>query len=228
MSKKQIKRELDIKVVLLGESGVGKSCIILRFSNDIYSQVSLSTILCSHTSKPISFNNKKDIINFNIWDTAGQEKFRSISKIHYKDAEVIILVFDITREKSFESIKEYWYPQVKENAPENAILALVASKCDLKDECSVDIDDARSYAEEINAMFKETSSKASFGINELFEEIGKKILSYDDFKGMIFKKNKTITDENTSDDDENTDKTNETKEIKLEINKIKKNQKRCC
>lgn len=95
---------------------------------------------------------------------------QSNNKNPLPNADVILLVFDVTSEDSFNCIKEYWYPQVKENAPENAIiaLALIASKCDLKDDYNIDMDEISSYAEKINAIFKETSAKDDFGITELF------------------------------------------------------------
>ena len=228
MSKKPIEKEIDIKVVLLGESGVGKSCIISRFANNIFTQFNLSTILCSNTSKTISLNENKDIIKYSIWDTAGQEKYRAITKNHYQDADVILLVFDITDEISFQNIKNYWYPQIKENAPENAIIALVASKCDLKDECKVDLDDVNKYAGKVNAIFKVTSAKDDFGINELFEEIGYKILSYDDFKKMIFKRNKTFITDETTEDDESVNPSNKTLEMIKQKSKKNGGGKGCC
>ena len=175
---------ISVKVVLLGESGVGKSCIILRYINGIFSSTHSSTILSTFSSKKIKFD-ENTLITLNIWDTAGQEKFRAITKINYQDAAVIILVFDLTNKISFNVIKDYWYPQVKENAPENVILVLVAAKCDLEDRYEVDLNEAENYAKEIDAIFKKTSALDNIGINELFQEIGKKILSYDNFNGRI-------------------------------------------
>ena len=177
-------KEIQVKTVLLGESGVGKSCIILRYINGIFSSTHSSTILSTFSSKKIKFDGNT-LITLNIWDTAGQEKFRAITKINYQDAAVIILVFDLTNKTSFNVIKDYWYPQVKENAPENVILVLVAAKCDLEDRYEVDLNEAENYAKEIDAIFKKTSALDNIGINELFQEIGKKILSYDNFNGRI-------------------------------------------
>ena len=177
-------KEIQVKTVLLGESGVGKSCIILRYINGIFSSTHSSTILSTFSSKKIKFD-ENTLITLNIWDTAGQEKFRAITKINYQDAAVIILVFDLTNKTSFNVIKDYWYPQVKENAPENVILVLVAAKCDLEDRYEVDLNEAENYAKEIDAIFKKTSALDNIGINELFQEIGKKILSYDNFNGRI-------------------------------------------
>ena len=177
-------KEIQVKTVLLGESGVGKSCIILRYINGIFSSTHSSTILSTFSSKKIKFD-ENTLITLNIWDTAGQEKFRAITKINYQDAAVIILVFDLTNKTSFNVIKDYWYPQVKENAPENVILVLVAAKCDLENRYEVDLNEAENYAKEIDAIFKKTSDLDNIGINELFQEIGKKILSIDNFNGRI-------------------------------------------
>ena len=108
------------KVVLLGESGVGKTCIIARFINNTFEENLISTTGASYAGKTMTFDEYQgQSIKFEIWDTAGQEKYRSLTKIFYKDAGVAILVYDITRKESFEEIKKYWYNQIKEFAPKN-------------------------------------------------------------------------------------------------------------
>ena len=108
------------KVVLLGESGVGKTCIIARFINNTFEENLISTTGASYAGKTMTFDEYQGkSIKFEIWDTAGQEKYRSLTKIFYKDAGVAILVYDITRKESFEEIKKYWYNQIKEFAPKN-------------------------------------------------------------------------------------------------------------
>ena len=107
------------KVVLLGESGVGKTCIISRFINDTFDDGSVTTTGASYVSKNMLFNDYNQVLNFEIWDTAGQEKYRSLTSIFYKDASIAILVYDITNENSFEEIQKYWYEQIKESAPKN-------------------------------------------------------------------------------------------------------------
>ena len=108
------------KVVLLGESGVGKTCIIARFINNTFEDNIMSTTGASYAGKTKTFDefNGKSI-KFEIWDTAGQEKYRALTKIFYKDAGVAILVYDITRKESFEEIQNYWHNQIKEYAPKN-------------------------------------------------------------------------------------------------------------
>ena len=108
------------KVILLGESGVGKTSLIARFINNTFHNNILSTTGASYAGKTLSFDEfQGKSIKFEIWDTAGQEKYRALTKIFYKDAHVAILLYDITNRISFEEIQKYWYNQIKEYAPEN-------------------------------------------------------------------------------------------------------------
>ena len=105
------------KVCLVGESGVGKTCIIDRFVKNIFREDEPPTVSASYSEKLIQLDDYT--IKFNIWDTAGQEKYRAIGKLFYKDANAAILVYDITNKKSFDEIKKYWYEEIKANTPEN-------------------------------------------------------------------------------------------------------------
>ena len=108
------------KVVLLGESGVGKTCIIARFINNTFEENLISTTGASYAGKTMTFDEYEGkSIKFEIWDTAGQEKYRSLTKIFYKDAGAAILVYDITRKESFEEIQKYWINQIKDFTPKN-------------------------------------------------------------------------------------------------------------
>lgn len=108
------------KVVLLGESGVGKTSIISRFINDVFEESVTTTTGASYVGKTMTFEDyHNQVIKFEIWDTAGQEKYRSLTQIFYKDASIAILVYDITNEETFEEIQNYWYTQIKESAPNN-------------------------------------------------------------------------------------------------------------
>ena len=102
------------KTILIGESGVGKSCIIYRFINDKFDESATSTTGANYITKHCEFEEFNKSILFQIWDTAGQEKYRGLAKIFYKHAKIIILVYDICDKKSFEELKEYWYKQIKE------------------------------------------------------------------------------------------------------------------
>ena len=108
------------KVCLVGESGVGKTCIIERFVNNEFREDEPPSISASYSEKLIKLDEYEGkFIKFSVWDTAGQEKYRSIGKIFYKDANAAILVYDITNQKSFDEIKKYWYEEIKANTPEN-------------------------------------------------------------------------------------------------------------
>ena len=109
---------VSCKVVLIGESGVGKTCITSRYTKDIYNPEEAPSPSASFTEKILKLDNNKNI-KLDIWDTAGQERFRSIGKIFYNDANAVILVYDITNQKSFEEIKQYWYNQILEYSPKN-------------------------------------------------------------------------------------------------------------
>jgi len=169
--------EKSVKVVLLGEAGVGKTCIISRFVNNMYEDKTMSNISAAYATKTMKFDafGGKEI-KYELWDTAGQEKFRAVTRFLYKDAQVVILVYDITVKESFNEIKDYWYNQVKENCPTNTIICLAGNKCDLFEREAVTEEEGKELAKEMGALFQLTSPKEKIGIDELFQTIGYKIL----------------------------------------------------
>lgn len=106
---------ISCKVVLIGESGVGKTSIISRYINNSFTSVLMSTTGASFASKTMMLENDNQSIKFEIWDTAGQERYRSLAKVFYKNASVCVLVYDITRRASFDELKKYWVQEIKEN-----------------------------------------------------------------------------------------------------------------
>ena len=110
---------LTCKVVLLGESGVGKTSIISRYTSNIFKSQLMSTPGANFVTKNIIVEDQNQSIKFEIWDTAGQERYRSLAKVFYKNAAVCVLVYDITRRTSFEELKNYWIKELKENTPED-------------------------------------------------------------------------------------------------------------
>ena len=110
---------LSCKVVLIGESGVGKTSIISRYISNTFNPVLTSTPGASFTTKTVYLQEYRKSIKYEIWDTAGQEKYRALAKVFYKNAAVCILVYDITRRKSFEELKNYWVNEIKSNATPN-------------------------------------------------------------------------------------------------------------
>ena len=174
MSEEEVK---SVKVVLLGETGVGKTCIISRFVNNLYDDKTTSNLTPAFTTKTMKFarlNGKE--IRFDLWDTAGQERFRAVTKSLYRDAKVIILVYDITEKETFNEVKDYWYEQIKLNSANDVILGLAGNKCDLYENEVITEEEGKELAKEMGAIFKLTSSKEKVGINELFQDIGYKLL----------------------------------------------------
>jgi small GTP-binding protein len=166
----------SIKVVLLGESAVGKTSIITRFVENKFKQDTMSSLSANFVSKKIDLGNNKSI-KFDIWDTAGQEKYRALAKIFYQDSKIVILVYDITNKNSFNELKNYWYEKVKENSSSDVIFAIAGNKCDLYEKEEVEKTEGEKFAKEIGAIFHETSALSSNGINELFTEIAMKFAS---------------------------------------------------
>ena len=162
------------KLVFIGDSGVGKTCIISRFTQGIFENNVNSTRGASYSNKIIDVNGTP--LSLDIWDTAGQETYKSLTKYFYKGAKMALLVYDITRKESFDNIKSFWYDQIKEFGDEGVILGIVGNKCDMYDEEAVPEQEAREYAKSIGAIFQLTSAQNNSGINELFKNIGAKYL----------------------------------------------------
>ena len=167
---------ITCKVVLVGDSGVGKTCIIQRYVNNNYNENTESTSASTYTYKVVDYKQFNKSISFDIWDTAGQELYRALAKNFYLNASIGILVYDVRRKESFQSIKDYWYEQLKVSGEENMVFGVAGNKCDLFQEEQVSEDEGKKFAKSIGAVFHLTSCKESIGIDELFEECGKKYL----------------------------------------------------
>ena len=205
------------KVVLLGESGVGKTCIIARFINNTFEDNIMSTTGASYAGKTMTFDEYQGkSIKFEIWDTAGQEKYRALTKIFYKDAGVAILVYDITRKESFEELKNYWAEQIKDSSPKEIILAVAANKSDLIEKEAVDEGEARDFAKEYGAIFCSTTATNTAGVTNLFEEVAKK------YSGA-----NSITIKN-DDEEPVVEQTKKKDTVKLTDAKKKEGKKGCC
>jgi small GTP-binding protein len=170
------KQSTGNKIVLLGDSGVGKTCIISRFISGQFDANVNSTNGASYASKKIEYPHLKKTLVLDIWDTAGQEKYKSLTKFFYKDAQMIILVYDITRRESFDNLKNYWYKEIQEYGEKNLVLGIAGNKSDLYDNEAVPESEAREFAKSINAIFALTSAQNNSGVNKLFEDIGNKYL----------------------------------------------------
>jgi small GTP-binding protein len=168
----------SLKIVLVGEAGVGKTSIISQFVEQVFQEDIQSSTGGTFSSKTCTYGNNK-ILKLEIWDTAGQEKYRSLTNMFYNEANAAILVYDITVKASYEQVKEYWSQKVKESAPNDIIIAICGNKSDLIDLEQVDEEEARKFANEIGAMYCSTSAKNDYGINNLFLQIAKKYTGCD-------------------------------------------------
>jgi small GTP-binding protein len=166
---------LKIKIVFIGEPFVGKTCIINRYVDNNYKENPGSTIGSNYTSKKITIPDLNKEVILDIWDTAGQEVYRSFVKLFYKESKIAILVYDISDRKSFDELKKYWFNEIKEFS-KDIIIGIAGNKSDLIDKEEVNEDEARKFAKEINASFRLTSALSNIGIEELFLELTKKYL----------------------------------------------------
>ncbi len=158
------------KVALIGESKVGKTCIYNRYCFGTFDSKTEPTMDVHYENKEIKFSDNTSI-NLGIWDTTGINKYRILSKILTKGAKAIILIYDITNEKSFNELKTFWYGNFKD---EGSILYVVGNKCDLDDK-KVKDEEAKEYAEKIGASFFTVSAKDNIGLSALFEKIGEEM-----------------------------------------------------
>ena len=216
-----------LKIVLVGEAGVGKTSIISQFIDQIFQEDLQASTGGTFSSNTLILNNGKTI-RFDIWDTAGEERYRSLTKLFYKDSNAAILVYDITRKESFDELKGYWANQIKELSDSNIILVVDANKYDLLEKEEVDEDEARKFAEELNAMYCTTSAKNSIGIDDLFLQIAKKYLGNDDI--IIIKKEGKRGEkfENDEQDEQMFNKVGTMKLSKEKSVKADKEKKGCC
>ena len=164
------------KIVLLGDSGVGKTCLISRFISGQFDANVNSTNGASYASKKVEFPELGKSLVLDIWDTAGQEKYKSLTKFFYKDAAMVVLVYDITRRESFDNLKNFWYKEIKEYGEKDIVLGIAGNKSDLYDDEAVPEKEAREFADSVGAVFTLTSAQNNSGVNKLFENIGKKFL----------------------------------------------------
>ena len=167
-------KEIPCKIILIGDSGVGKTSIIETYIENFKGNP-LSTLTASYYSKVVIINDYK--IVFQIWDTVGQEQYRSINTLFFKDAQICLMVYDITREATFKSIKNYWHESVVNNGLEGVIFGIAGNKSDLYENENVDNNEVKEFCNEIGAIFKFTSVNQNSNINELFMALGEKFVN---------------------------------------------------
>ncbi|KAG2373966.1 hypothetical protein C9374_011631 [Naegleria lovaniensis] len=193
----------EMKVVLVGSVGVGKTSTVMRFVKDNFQEYIETTIGASYLSKVLNINDTQ--IKFNVWDTAGQEQYKSLVPLYFRKANAVIIVYDITRQKTFDDAKN-WYKELIPHSPEDVIIAITGNKSDLDNLREIERIQGEKYANSIGAIFNETSAKNSSGITDIFQRLGKAWLSKqqqsriikDDDSGAVNVGNTTNTNNNTN------------------------------
>ncbi|XP_065212131.1 ras-related protein Rab-10 [Planococcus citri] len=166
--------DLLFKLLLIGDSGVGKTSILFRFSDDAFTTTFISTIGIDFKIKTVELRGKK--IKLQIWDTAGQERFHTITTSYYRGAMGILLVYDITNEKSFENIVK-WLRNIDEHANEDVEKMILGNKCDMESKRAVSKEKGEAIAREHGIRFMETSARCNTNINDAFMELTSSILN---------------------------------------------------
>lgn len=170
----QAEYDLLFKLLLIGDSGVGKSCLLLRFADDTYTESYISTIGVDFKIRTIDMEGKT--IKLQIWDTAGQERFRTITSSYYRGAHGIIVVYDTTDLESFNNVKQ-WLHEIDRYASENVNKLLVGNKSDLTSKRAVSFDQAKEFADSLGIEFIETSAKNATNVEKAFLMMASQIKS---------------------------------------------------
>lgn len=160
----------QIKVVLLGDSGVGKTSIAQRFVSNKFDPSSRPTRVAGLVTKSLEIPEMNKTVRFQIWDTAGQEKYQSMVSTYYKDAAAAILVFDLTNLSTFQNL-EKWLKELKDKGPANILTVLVANKSDLVMKQKVELEDAENLAEKYRSPLLIVSAKDNMHIQDIFIRI---------------------------------------------------------
>lgn len=162
------------KLLLIGDSGVGKSCILLRFADDTYTESYISTIGVDFKIRTIDLDDKT--VKLQIWDTAGQERFRTITSSYYRGAHGIIIVYDVTDRDSFTNVRN-WMQEIDRHAMEGVSRLLVGNKCDQTAKRVVSYEEGKELADSCNIKFIETSAKTSANVEDAFHLMASEIRS---------------------------------------------------
>ena len=172
------------RLVLIGDSGVGKTAILLRYSDNMFNTSFITTIGIDFRIKTIEVNDKR--VKLQIWDTAGQEQFHSVASSYYRNAHGIMLIYDITSAESFIHVSK-WANNISSNAPTNVAQVLLGNKSDMAENKRViEMDRGKTLAEELNMPFLETSAKTDTNIDVAFELITQLIMEGDtENKGKV-------------------------------------------
>jgi len=165
-----------LKMLLIGDSGVGKSCLLVRFADDTYNSSYISTIGVDFKIKTFDIDNK--IVKLQIWDTAGQDRFKAITTSFYRGAHGIIIVYDVTDRSTFKNIKSWCY-EIDRYAVDDVCKLIIGNKCDLLQDRAVTYDEAKEFADYLNIPYVECSAQDNLNVDYAFNSLTKEILDKD-------------------------------------------------
>ena len=181
------------KVLLLGNSDVGKSSLLLRFVDSVWNESFVPTIGVDFKVKTIEIGDKK--VKMQIWDTAGQERFRNVVSTYFRGSNGILLIYDITSRDSFKNL-ESWLIEIEKHASDNVLKILIGNKNDLENDRVISVEEGKNFANRNGMQFIETSAKMDTNVSEAFQTLGKLMLEFNSNKKPLEPKkseNKTLT-----------------------------------
>ncbi|XP_039253691.1 ras-related protein Rab-37-like [Styela clava] len=165
--------DASFKVMLVGDSGVGKTCVLVRYKDDTFLSGSfISTVGIDFRNKMVLIDDRK--IKLQIWDTAGQERFRSVTHAYYRDANALLLVYDITNRQSFNNVRS-WIADIKQHAKENVIVMLIGNKADCSSTRMVTLAEGEKLAKEFELVFVETSARSGMNVELAFKAVAREL-----------------------------------------------------
>ena len=178
------------KVLLLGNSDVGKSSLILRYVDQVWSDTFVPTIGVDFKVKTLEIDNKQ--IKMQIWDTAGQERFRNVISSYFRGSHGILLIYDITNRDSFKNL-ENWLIEIEKNASQNVLKILIGNKNDLVNDREIQAEEGQAFANRNGMEFIETSAKMNTNVTEAFEALAKLMMKFNSEKKNVLNKNEPKT-----------------------------------
>ena len=198
------------KVLLLGNSDVGKSSILLRYVDSVWNETFVPTIGVDFKVKTVEIGDKK--VKMQIWDTAGQERFRNVISTYFRGGNGLLLIYDITNKDSFKNL-ESWLIEIEKNASENILKILIGNKSDLEEDREISKEEAQAFANRNGMQFMETSAKMNTNVDEAFQALGKLMIEFN------LGKNTTMASQNKND---------KKKTLSVSAGKDLNSKKKCC